>query len=230
MEVGKVVPQDFHIWEGHASFVIFTIGCNMQCPYCFVPDLVRHRVSKLDWFPKLRPVIHSIDSVVITGGEPLMQKYLPVVCKKLKLEGLKVRIETNGSKPDVLKSLIRMKVIDSVALDVKAPFGDYQALTNSQVSPENVKKSIGLLQESGIEHELRTTWSPNLTEEQIAEIAKQCSGSTWVLQEFKPGGCLDASYDSKEQTNYEKLKSLASRVTGPARVLIKTGKGEELIR
>ena len=230
MKVGKVIPQDFHIWENRASAVLMVFGCNMQCPYCHSPNFVRGRMSSIDWLPQIKRVVHSIDSVVITGGEPLIQNYLPVVCKKLKLEGLKVRIETNGSKPGVLESLIKRKVVDSVALDVKAPFNEYKSITRSQVDPERIKKSMELLKSSGIDYELRTTWSPDLIEEQILEVAKQCSNSTWVLQQFVPGNCLDENYNHKEQTPYEKIKEVASRAEGPSRVFIRTNKGVELVR
>lgn len=230
MKVGKVVPQDFHVWENRASAVLMVLGCNMQCPYCYSSNLVRGEMNPIDWLPQIKRVVHSIDSVVITGGEPLIQSYLPVVCKKLKLEGLKVRIETNGSKPGVLESLIKRKVVDSVALDVKAPFTEYNSVTRSQVDPEEVKKSMELLKNSGVDYEFRTTWSPDLTEEQILEVAKQCSGSAWVLQQFVPGNCLDESYNHREQTPYEKLKEIASRAEGPSKIFIKTDRGVELVR
>lgn len=228
MKIGKVIDQDFDAWKGKTSMVLLVMGCNMQCSYCWTRECVKNTMPKIDWKPSLDKVRHSIDGVVITGGEPLIQQHIGIFCKKMKLFNLKVRIETNGSKPDLLKQLLARKVVDSIAMDVKAPFNEYPRIARSGDSMK-VMESIKLLQKSGIDHELRTTWSPDLTEEQVLATAKQCTGSTWTLQAFVPGNCLNPEYNNRQPTPYDLLKSTASKAEGPSEIRIKSEKGEEKV-
>ncbi|MCD4740506.1 anaerobic ribonucleoside-triphosphate reductase activating protein [archaeon] len=227
MNIGKIIDQDFKIWKGKTSFVINVQGCNMACPYCNNKDCVKNALSKKDWRPAFEQVKHSVNSVVITGGEPLIQQHLSIFCKKIKLAGMKVRLETNGSNPEVLSQLIQRKVVDSVALDIKAPFNDYPRIAKSGDSMK-VKKSMDLLQNSKVEHEFRTTWTPDLTEEQLLAIARQCKG-IWILQQFIPGNCLNPSYDTKPLTPYEQILNLAKKAEGPTEKRILSEKGEEVV-
>ena len=230
MKVGRVIDQDFKIWKGKTSMVLLVLGCNMQCPFCSKGKFAKNALPCIDWEPSFDRVKRAIEGVVITGGEPLVQDHLSIFCKKMKLSGIAVRIETNGSKPELLNELFKRRVVDSIALDVKAPLNDYARVTKSNVNAMRIKESIGILKNRGIDYELRTTWSPDMTREQILETAKLCSGSPWILQGFEPGGCLDPAYDSKESTPYNILRETAIEAEGPTEVRIRSEKGEEKVR
>lgn len=229
MKIGEVVNQDFKSWKGKTSMVLSVLGCNMHCPFCNTPDLVKQQKPEKAWEKEFKRVKNTLNGVIITGGEPLTQNHISIFCKKLKLKGLKIRIETNGTKPDLLESLINKKIVDSVALDLKAPLEKYPEVTKSNVDTEKIKQSMNILRKSRIEYEIRTTWSPDLKQEDILETASQCPGTTWVLQQFIPGNCLNPEYNTKEKTPYELLKETAKKAEGPKEVRIKSEKGEEVI-
>jgi pyruvate formate lyase activating enzyme len=230
MKVGRVVGQDFKAWKGKTSCVFYVMGCNMKCPFCFSRDFVLERLPSKNWEKEFNKYRSAVDSVVLKGGELLVQKHLSIFCKKMKLAGKKVRMETNGSKPDVLKDLLDRKVLDSVSLDVKAPFRDYAKITASSVDATLVKKSVELLKKSGVEREFTTTWSPDLSEKQVLETARQCQGETWVLQQFVPGNCLNPSFNSKTKTSKELLEATALKADGPSEVRVRMGENEKKVK
>jgi pyruvate formate lyase activating enzyme len=148
-----------------------------------------------------------LDGVVICGGEPTIYKELPAFAKKIKKLGYLVKLDTNGSNPKMLKTLIGKKLIDYVAMDIKAPLGvkiknselriqNYDAATGTKVNLNKIKKSIEIIKNSRIDYEFRTTIIPKLhNQKDIVEIAKQLKGAkTYVLQQFKPEKTIDSKY------------------------------------
>lgn len=148
-------------FPGSTSCIIFTQGCNFNCPYCHNSELIDVMgEGALDYeevlnFLKLRK--NLLDGVVITGGEPTIQKDLKDFIKIVRSLGYKIKLDTNGSTPKVLKDLLDEKLLDYVAMDIKTVFNDYEKITNVDGCAMNVKKSIALLKASGIPHEFRTT-------------------------------------------------------------------------
>lgn len=217
-------------WPGKICSVIFTQGCNFQCPFCHNRELVGNGFTQIgDGFTRIdeQVVLEDlkkrrkwIDVVAITGGEPTLQKDLPEFLGKLGVLGMLRMVETNGSRPEVVAKLVGGKLVDKWSMDVKVDFGNYLIIQNANLKMQNliqnVKTSIGLIANSGVEYEFRTTVVPgihNLTNlKQLAgEIGQICQigpiGSNkatkrfepkWFLQQFRPINCLDKDYLKKK--------------------------------
>ncbi|MEE9514650.1 MAG: anaerobic ribonucleoside-triphosphate reductase activating protein [Candidatus Brocadiales bacterium] len=188
-------------WEGMISAVIFLSGCNFRCTYCHSPDLV-NPAEDMDTIPP-ETVISDlkkntwIDGVVISGGEPTLHTGLKELLKKLKDLRLKIKLDTNGTNPDLLEEFISDGLLDCVAMDVKAPLKDesYREVTKWERGVQDIRRSINVIIESGLEHEFRTTVCPSyLGEEEIKDIARSLQGAKrYVLQPFRPTNCLDSN-------------------------------------
>ncbi len=204
--------------------VVFTAGCNFRCPFCQNPELVlnpntlpsvsskeviSHLISKKKW----------LDGLCITGGEPMIHPALSDFIGEVKEEGFLVGIETNGTNPQMLKDLIAGKLIDYVALDIKAPLVWEKYKRTAGINDENlfgkIKESIGVLLElnSDIAYELRTTVVPGLVkEEDILEIARQVKrAKKYTLQQFLPRITLDKRYESIKPYSKEVLEKMRKK-------------------
>jgi pyruvate formate lyase activating enzyme len=209
MKIKGFIKNTFIEYPGKIAAMIFLPNCNFKCSFCFNPELIEDSekikdIDEKEVFDFLEKQKKWLDALVISGGEPLLHKDLPDFIKKIKTMGYLVRIYTNGTNPNMLKELIDNKLIDSVAMDIKAPLTEekYEAVTNVKDIVENVKKSISLIMNSGIDYEFRTTVVPGLhSEKDIEEIAKYIKDAKlFVLQKFLPENALD-----------EKLKKLKTQ-------------------
>ena len=154
-----------------------------------------------------------IDGIVICGGEPTIHAELESLCSEFKQIETAVKIDTNGSNPEVLESLIDKRLVDFIAMDIKAPLDDtYRAAAGVEVDLAAIGKSIALLQKGEVDHEFRTTvCSFFLDESDIINIARTIDGArAYILQEFKPGSCLDPTLNSYQSFTREELKSIAA--------------------
>ncbi|MCD6522750.1 MAG: anaerobic ribonucleoside-triphosphate reductase activating protein [Candidatus Diapherotrites archaeon] len=236
MKIARYIPQSTTYWRGKIAFVLFASGCNMRCPFCYSSDVIKktNTIQKTEFEKALNRVQWAIDCIVITGGEPTIYSDLPIFCKKMKLKRLNVYLETNGSNPSMLKKMLDMKVVDYIAMDVKAPLDKkrYMEITRSDISIENILKSIDILMHSNIDYEFRTTYTPELSEDEMLTISNQLSGARrWVIQQFRPENCLDESFMHYQKTPYEDIMRVASQAQGPQEIIIRTEeKGEEKIK
>lgn len=192
-------------YPGRICSVIFLGGCSFKCGFCHNPEIVNCSSPDID--PEqvmsfLQSKTGWIDSVTITGGEPTIHAKLPELISKLKLMGLSIKLDTNGSNPVMLKELINRKLIDYIAMDIKAPLRLYDKATNSKVNPEVIKKSINLVRGSGIDYEFRTTIIPSLiSKKDLIEICNWLKGSKkYVLQQYRPFKTLDPSFPKESYT------------------------------
>lgn len=187
-------------WEGNIVSIIFLPSCNLRCPYCHSPHLVQPS-DRLETIP-VENILEAIkrnrawlDGIVISGGEPTLHKNLEELIGALSSLGMKVKLDTNGTNPDVLEDLIRRRLVQCVAMDIKAPLREerYEEVTGVSYDLSSIRRSIELIMSSGIEYEFRTTVSPAfLNESDIVEIARTIKGAQrYVLQGFKPNNCLD---------------------------------------
>jgi pyruvate formate lyase activating enzyme len=197
-----VVESSFIDYPGKISLVVFTAGCNFHCHYCHNPELVNPAppfVKEEKVFKIIEAKQEWIDGVVITGGEPTLHPDLPKFIKEVKETGLLVKLDTNGSNPEMLKKLIDERLIDYIAMDVKAPLKDYDNITQINCNPELIKESIKLIRESGVAYEFRTTILPSLIkEEDLIKIGYLLEGSDlMVVQTFKNEKTLDESYQTQ---------------------------------
>lgn len=172
--------------------IIFTQGCNYNCAFCQNSGLIKCQKSNLieheEIFEYLNKRKSILEGVVISGGEPTIQPNLYSFIKKIKDLGFLVKLDTNGSNPEVLEKLINDKMVDYIAMDVKNIFEEYDPIVNIiKVNVENIKKSIQIIKESGIDHEFRTTIMKNYHD--VDKLTRICEylgkNEKYYLQNFE---------------------------------------------
>ena len=215
-------------YPGHLAATVFTVGCNFRCPFCHNPELVsnvKYNISSIlekEFFDFLETRKGKIEGVCITGGEPTIQPDIVEFIRKIKEQGYKVKLDTNGARPDVLRQLFSRKtclpagrLLDFVAMDIKSSLEKYNSATNSKVDVERIKLSVDLIRNSGIDYEFRTTAVPGLhSESDFADIGQWLEGSKkYVLQAFEDKGkILDPSLIKKTKGKKLDLEKIAKKV------------------
>lgn len=212
------------------SFVIFTQGCNFQCPFCHNPELIstrkRGQYSEEFILEELARRKKIIDSVVITGGEPTLQRDLPQFLFKLKKRRLFIKLDTNGGNPYMLMELIQAKLIDYVAVDFKNSKGKYAKTIGlkedlAEKYYKNLMESLRILKGSNIDFEIRTTLIPELVEERdLSDIKKIIGDVPYYLQQFNPEKTLNFEYRFQKPYSLERAQDFKERVKGKLRGII----------
>lgn len=192
--------------------IVWLAGCNMRCPYCHNPDIVFGKNEKsfekvVDFLKKRKRVL---EGVVISGGEPTVNKNLFNICKEIKALGYKIKIDTNGSNPEAIKNLIEKNLVDYIALDLKAPEKKFELVTKSDYY-ENMIKTLKIINNSSIDFEVRTTVHTDLlNENDIKELSKILKDlefkGRYFIQNFRDGGKILG--DLEEQKVHLKLKDM----------------------
>lgn len=162
MRIGGLQKLSLIDYPGKLACVVFTQGCNFRCGYCHNPELVlpecfRPLIPEDEVFSFLSRRRSYLDGVVVSGGEPTLQGDLIPFLDKIKRQGYLTKLDTNGSRPTVLKQLIHSKLVDYIAMDVKAPSHRYREVIGVDFPVERIQESIELIIHSGIQHEFRTT-------------------------------------------------------------------------
>jgi len=179
-------------YPNKTACLLFTQGCNFRCPFCHNKSLLENSsnneiISEEEVFEYLEKRKNLLDGVCITGGEPLLQKNIEVFIKKIKEKGFLVKLDTNGSFPGRLKWLIDNKLVDYIAMDIKNNFMNYESASGVQNNNiENIKKSIEIIENSGIEHEFRTTVVKEIHNEKMLENICEFIGKNekYYIQNF----------------------------------------------
>jgi len=190
MKIGGFQKTTLLDYPEQISSIIWTVGCNFNCPFCYNVDVVKKTaktISEKEVLAYLEKRKNVIDGLVISGGEPLLQKDIASFCEKVKKLGYLIKIDTNGTLPENLKELIDKKLVDYIAMDIKAPKKKYADLAGKKLDIKKIQKSIDLIRNSGLDYEFRTTFVPDmLTKKDIKEIGKWLDGSEkFYLQQFK---------------------------------------------
>ncbi|MCL5794787.1 MAG: anaerobic ribonucleoside-triphosphate reductase activating protein [Patescibacteria group bacterium] len=179
-------------YPGKISAIIFTSGCNFKCSFCHNPELVKpnSKITKIpekDFFDFLNKRKNILDAVVITGGEPTLQNDLVPFIKKIKKLGFLVKLDTNGSSPKIIEQLLKNRLIDYIAMDIKGPLDKYHKITTQKIDLENIKKSVEFIKNCKIDYEFRTTVVPTLLDEQdFAKTGEWLKGTKiYYLQQFR---------------------------------------------
>ena len=185
--VQKVTLLDY---PGKVACEIFTQGCNFECPFCqnssLIPITNTGEFSEEEIFEYLNLRKNILDGVVITGGEPTVQKDLKGFIKKIKDLGLLVKLDTNGGNPKVLQELIDEDLVDYVAMDIKNIFNKYNITAGKRINLDNIKKSIEILKASKIDYEFRTTIIKEMHSlDDIVNICKLVGNAKYYLQNFE---------------------------------------------
>ncbi len=212
-------------WDGKIVSTLYTPHCNFRCPYCQNAGLIINP-EKLETIPfeaikdYLRRNNKWIDGICLTGGEPCMNEDLPEFVQKIRELDIMVKLDTNGGFPDMLAEVIKNKLVNYIAMDVKAPldFKSYFKSTGikSPLILENVKDSIRLIMESDIDYEFRTTVVPTLhDEEDILRIAKFIKrAKKYAMQNFSAQGeILDPKFEKIKPYPIEKLNKIQKLVS-----------------
>ncbi len=194
----KVSFIDF---PGKVCTILFTPGCNFRCPYCHNYELVLPQMIKelkpipgdeiFSWLEKRKAVIEAVE---ITGGEPTLHgERLLEFMQKIKSKGFSVKLDTNGSFPEILERAISHSLVDYVAMDVKAPLEKYSEIAGTRVDTNKIKKSISILLQGNVDYEFRTTAFPMLDTEDFEKIGKLIKGAKrYYIQQFRNEYTLSA--------------------------------------
>ena len=190
MRIGGLQKTSLLDYPNTVSAIIWTIGCNFKCPFCYNPNLVNDTIDDIsedEVFSFLKKRKNILDGLSISGGEPLLQPDIVDFITKVKNLGYLVKIDTNGSYPEKLQELIDKNLIDYIAMDIKAPKEKYNKITGMKIDIRRIEKSIEIIQKSNLSYEFKTTFVPDLlVKEDIIAIAQWIKGShTYYLQQFK---------------------------------------------
>lgn len=204
IEIGGLEKSTLIDYPGRVAATIFLIGCNFRCPFCYSAELVlpekikeQPRISKKELFDFLKERKGLLEGVVICGGEPTINKDLPDFIKKIKELGYLVKLDTNGSNPEMLKELINERLIDYIALDIKVPREKYSTAAGVKVDIKKIEKSIEILKKGKVDYEFRITVVPTIhTKDDIIKIAKWLGfGKKFYLQNFRPEKTIDPKFE-----------------------------------
>ncbi|HBH87610.1 MAG TPA: anaerobic ribonucleoside-triphosphate reductase activating protein [Syntrophaceae bacterium] len=219
MKIGALQKVSLIDYPGEICAIVFTQGCNFRCPYCHNPELVNpelynERLPEEVIFSFLAKRKGKIDAVTITGGEPTIQHGLIDFVKRVRKKGYSIKIDTNGSNPEVIDKLLSMKLLDYIAMDIKSPAEKHKIVTRSQINFDTIKQTIELIMKSGIPYEFRTTALKKLLEENdILDIASLIKNARlYVLQQFIPSKVLDRGFIKYESYSRDELESLSKKI------------------
>ena len=215
------LETSFVDWPGKVVSVLFLPGCNFRCPFCHNHQLVLNPAGHEDIplryvMARLTELKGWVDGVCITGGEPTIHPRLPSLMAEIKGAGLLVKLDTNGSNPHVLRSLVERGLVDCVAMDVKAPLDEvrYARAAGVPTDLKKVQESICFLKKGSVEYYFRTTVVPALhKEEDLLTLARHLSGSSSLtLQNFNPEDPLDPRLKATTPYPAEWLQEMEGRI------------------
>ncbi len=209
-------------YPGKAAALVFLAGCNFNCNFCHNPELLEEKndlkvYSEEEILHLLEQDAGFIDGVVISGGEPTLNKELPEFIKKIYSLGLKIKLDTNGSNPEMLSELLKQKLVDYVAMDIKAWFDDYEKIIGKKIDLDLIKKSIDLVKKFP-NYEIRITVAPGVNKDDILKLSEYLkekeANKILVLQQFRPEKCLDKSLENYPKTS-ERILDEFSKIAKP---------------
>jgi pyruvate formate lyase activating enzyme len=223
MLLGGLQKMTLIDYPGKIGATVFTVGCNFRCSFCHNPELVlssQFMVSPNDdtlereFFEFLKTRQGKLDGVCITGGEPTLQPDLIEFIAKIKKMGFAVKLDSNGTRPDILQELFKKKLVDYVAMDIKASLNNYQKICGIKIDLDRINLSVDLIKNSGVDYEFRTTVVPDLhSVEEFKDVAKWLAGSKkYILQKYEDNGkILDETLTEKisgKKIDLDKIKKI----------------------
>ncbi|MBI5062398.1 MAG: anaerobic ribonucleoside-triphosphate reductase activating protein [Desulfatitalea sp.] len=208
--------------------VVFVTGCNFACPFCHNPELARgrypQRITPDQLLAFLEPRSSLLDGVVISGGEPTLSPGLMALCRAIRGLGLAIKLDTNGSRPEVLAQLIQERLVDYIAMDLKTDVARYgpPLVAAEEAGPirTHLYRSIRGIMTSGLDYEFRTTClKPFVDEEIIINIARTIEGARrYVLQPFRDISLLDPGFFTGQAPGFTPLEMERLRAAAAPRV------------
>ena len=189
MKIAGLSKNSFVDYPAQIAAVVFTVGCNYDCYYCHNRSLISFEAPAIDEMKViefLKKRVGFLDALVITGGEPTLQNDLEEFIIRVKDMGYLIKLDTNGSNPDVVKSLLDKKLLNYIAMDLKAPFDKYKEFCGLIDEDEKVKETLDIIKQSGIEYEVRTTFVPQLSADDIKKMLEELAPITnFALQSYR---------------------------------------------
>ncbi len=222
MEIGGLQKLTLIDFPKRIACTVFLRGCNYRCLFCHNPELVvpevieKHLpIPEKDFFQFLKEKKQWLEGVCIGGGEPTVHQGLPDFCKKIKTLGYQIKIDTNGSNPEMLRNLIEKNLVDYIAMDIKGPKGKYPKIVGFKNCSKNyllnkIEESVSILKEDKVDYEFRTTVVPKLlTKNDIIKIVHWLApAKKYVLQNFHKERTIDPQFSQIEPYPEEFLFSL----------------------
>jgi pyruvate formate lyase activating enzyme len=214
------IEASFIDWPRKVASVVFLPSCNFRCPFCHNSGLILTPDDFEDFsldgvMEEIETNAGFIDGVVVTGGEPTVSKGLFDLLERFSLMGVPVKVDTNGSKPEILEKALKNDLVSAVAMDIKAPLTaeEYSRAAGREIDISAIKESINLLLSSNVEVYFRTTVVPVLHDESsVRRIKQEIQGHKLILQNFRPAEALDPEYRKMMpfgSDDFEKLRKAA---------------------
>lgn len=222
MEIGGLQKTTLIDFPGRLACTVFLCGCNFRCPWCYSSELVlperiklQPKISEKEVFAFLNERKGLLEGVVVCGGEPTVNKDLPDFVKKIKKLGFLVKLDTNGSNPQMLKNLIDKKLVDYVAMDIKGPKEKYSECAGLKVDLRKIQRSIDILKRGKIDSEFRSTIVPSLhKKEDVIAMAKWIGrGKRYYLQNFRPEKTLAPEFEKIKPYPQEYLLEIQKAIS-----------------
>jgi len=233
MKIGGLQKLTLIDYPGRISCTVFCLGCPFRCPWCYNPELVlpekikkQPQISEKEFFFFLKERENFLEGICLGGGQTTNYQDLTDFIKKIKKLGYLVKLDTNGSNPEMLENLIRDNLVNYVAMDIKAPFGaksqiskfksqSYEKATGVKINLEKIKKSVEIIKNSGIDYEFRTTVVPGIhIKEDILQIAREISpAKRYYLQNFRPEKTIDPKFEKIKPYPQEYLLEIQKTIS-----------------
>jgi pyruvate formate lyase activating enzyme len=219
MELIGQVKSSFIDYPDRICTVYFVRGCNYRCPYCHNSHLLAGRgevIQETEVFGFLEKRKKLLDAVCISGGEPTLQQNLLDFALKVKQKGYLVKLDTNGTRPGVVKRLIDNGAIDYIAMDIKAPIDKYDAVVRVKADTDSIRETIELIAASNADYEFRTTvCNELLSVDDIVQIAEMIKGSKrYIVQNFRDGQTVLTGRGHLTPFDNGKLQQIQQKIVG----------------
>jgi len=225
MTIGGLQKVTLVDYPGRLACTVFLSGCNFRCPFCYSKELVldqeirnHPQISEDYFFDFLEEKKGLLEGCVICGGEPTIHgEALVDFLRKIKKQGFLIKLDTNGSNPEVIKRLIDQKLIDYIAMDIKASLikEKYQEACGAIIDISKIQESISIIKDSGIEYEFRTTVVPGIhTEEDVIKMANDIApASKYFIQRFRvEKGTIDKRFEAAVPFPDEFYKKIEEKI------------------
>lgn len=200
-------------YPDHLAATIFTVGCNLRCPYCHNAEIIdiknydpQQAIPPHYIFQFLKDRVQQLDGVCITGGEPTLQQDLPQFIQDIKQLGFSVKLDTNGTNFHVIQNILDKQLVDYIAIDIKTDFQTYNKVGGNAIIVQNILNTIDLISKSNVSLELRTTMAPEIVDEQdidrIINMLNQKNPQIlanlrrYTIQNFRPHKTLNKHWET----------------------------------
>lgn len=208
-------------YPGKVACILFTYGCNLRCEYCHNPELVifpcqkESIIKEEEIFSFLNSRRDLLDAVVITGGEPTLHNDLIPFIKKIKDMGYLVKLDTNGTRSEIVKEILDLDIVDYWAMDIKYEKELYTQNLQESIEYKEIERSIELIMKRGRDYEFRTTYVKGIHTVESAEgIGKLIKGAkSYYIQNFRPGKTINPGLNRSNSFTPKELKDIKKRVS-----------------